>query len=272
MIKKPYIHKRIIAYVVDILIISMLASLVTMVFPKNDDYNTSLNELTSITKKYQNEEITTEEYYALYDDVNYDLTKNSVEMTIVIIAISLLYFVVYNYYNNGVTIGKRLMKIKIVSANDKELTINKYLFRTLIINSSLANIISTILLLSLSKNNYILYNNKLSTIFTVIYVLCFVFSVYRNDGRGLHDLIAGTKVIDIKNNDNKDLVKEAEVIEKQEVVENKEELNNNVKEDKNNNKDNISKKVNKKTSNNKNVSNKKNINNKSNKNNKGSDK
>lgn len=221
MTKKPNIAKRIMAYALDILIISMLASIITMVFPKNDEYDTNFNELKIITEKYQKEEINQEEYYALYDNINYKLTKNSIEMTIIIIAISLLYFVLLNYYNNGMTIGKKLMKIRIVSANDKELTINKYLLRSLIINSILANLVSVILLLSLSKEKYILYNNKISTLFTVLYVLCFIFMIYRNDGRGLHELIAGTKVIDIKNENHSEVVKEAELIEKEDGINNK---------------------------------------------------
>jgi len=38
MSKKPYIHKRLIAYVIDILIISFVSSILAMPFTKNDEY------------------------------------------------------------------------------------------------------------------------------------------------------------------------------------------------------------------------------------------
>jgi len=222
MIKKPYIYKRITAYFIDILLVAMISSAITMFFPSNDKYEASYSELMEIIEKRKNDEITEKEYVALYDEVNYDLSKNSVDTTIVIIAITLLYFVVYNYYSKGETIGKKLMKIKIVSNNDNKLTINNYLLRCLVANTALSNIVSVILILTLSKKNYILYSNKLSTAFSIIYVLCFVFILYRNDGRGLHDLLAGSIVINKKDEE----VKEAEIVSEKEEIESKEKTEN----------------------------------------------
>ena len=50
------------------------------------------------------------------------------------------------------------MKLRVVSANDKEIGINHYLLRCLLINSALSNIITIILLMFLSKDKYILIN------------------------------------------------------------------------------------------------------------------
>ncbi len=234
MSKKPYIHKRIIAYFVDILIISMLSSILALPISNNNDTMDSYNELTSIVKKYQDKEITEEEYLTLYNDLNYDLTKSTVNETIIIAIVSILYFVVLNYYYNGQTFGKKLMKLKIVSNNDNKLSINNYLIRCLIVNTTLANIITAVLILTLSKEKYLLYEGKFSTVFGVIYILCFVFALYRNDGRGLHDLIANTKVVNASDEiENK--VLEAEVVSEQKEEIKKVEENKTKKDNKNKN-------------------------------------
>ena len=61
MSKKPYIHKRIIAYIVDILIISMIATLISIPFSNNEKYEEVSKKLYNITNKYKNEEIKEEQ-------------------------------------------------------------------------------------------------------------------------------------------------------------------------------------------------------------------
>ena len=63
----------------------------------------------TFAKQYQNKEITEEEYLVLYDEISYELSRTNVTQTIVIVAVTILYFVVFNYYNSGQTLGKKLM-------------------------------------------------------------------------------------------------------------------------------------------------------------------
>lgn len=247
MKKKPMVHKRMIAYLVDILVVSVIASLISMFLPKNELYKENVKELSDVVIKYQNKEISEEEYLTLYDELNYHLSKNSVDTTIVIVIVTVLYFVLVNYYNDGQTIGKKLMKLKIVSNKESKLTINNYIIRCLICNTALSNVVSVILIMTLSKDNYLVYSNKISTAFSILYIICFVLILYRNDGRGLHDMLASSKVINAYDKEKEDDVKEAEVV--LEKVDNNKEIelkeNNKDKKEKVSKKDTKSKKNNK---------------------------
>lgn len=227
MNKKPYIVKRIAAYVLDILVVSVVAFLLTVFFPSNKEYEENYDYLLTVAKQYQNKEITEEEYLVLYDEISYELSRTNVTQTIVIVAVTILYFVVFNYYNSGQTLGKKLMNIKIVSIDNDKLTINNYLIRTLVGNTALSNIVTIILILSLSKENYMVYDDKVSTVFSVIYVFCFVLILYRNDGRGLHDLLASTKVVNVEKEVTK-VIKEAEVVKEQNELMNEVTITENV--------------------------------------------
>ena len=212
MNKKPYIHKRLIAYVIDIFIVAMISSIIIMPFSKNEEYTKKSNELYEVIEEFKNKEITEDKYLEQVNNINYELTKINVNQTIVIVIVSSLYFVLFNYYNKGQTLGKKLMKLRIVSIDDSKLSINGYVIRTLVGGTVLSNLVTVILVLTLSKENYLIYEDKLSLVFSVIYLLCFIFALYRNDGRGLHDLLAGTIVINDKKENE---IQEADIVNEQ---------------------------------------------------------
>ena len=215
MSKKPYIHKRIFAYILDILVISIVSTILVIPFSSDDEYQELSKELYEITDKYKNEEIKEEVYLEVVNEINYKLTKINMPQTIVIIVVSILYYVLFNYYNKGQTIGKKLMKLRIINNNGNDLSINNYIIRMLVINPALSNLVNIILILTLSKEKYLIYESKFSTVFGVLYLLCFIFALYRSDGRGVHDLLASTIVVNDKEEIlGKNEIKEAEIVSK----------------------------------------------------------
>lgn len=220
--KKPFVYKRVIAYFIDIMIVSALSSILSLALPKNDTYKTKMDELSKTMEKFQNKEIDKDEWTKAYEDISYDISKASISSSIIIIVVSVGYFVLFNYYNDGQTLGKKIMKLKIVSSNGNPLTINNYVLRSLIINSVLSQLISALLLCVLSKDNYLLYGSNAVSALSLICAISFVFAIYRSDGRGLHDLISNTVVISSIEDEKKEDIKEAVLVkeESQDIKEN----------------------------------------------------
>lgn len=220
--KKPFVYKRVIAYFIDIMIVSALSSILSLALPKNDTYKTKMDELSKTMEKFQNKEIDKDEWTKAYEDISYDISKASISSSIIIIVVSVGYFVLFNYYNDGQTLGKKIMKLKIVSSNGNPLTINNYVLRSLIINSVLSQLISALLLCVLSKDNYLLYGSHAVSALSLISAISFVFAIYRSDGRGLHDLISNTVVISSIEDEKKEDIKEAVLVkeESQDIKEN----------------------------------------------------
>ena len=220
--KKPFVYKRVIAYFIDIMIVSALSSILSLALPKNDTYNTKMDELSKTMEKFQNKEIDKDEWTKAYEDISYDISKASISSSIIIIVVSVGYFVLFNYYNDGQTLGKKIMKLKIVSSNGNPLTINNYVLRSLIINSVLSQLISVLLLCVLSKDNYLLYGSNAVSALSLVSAISFVFAIYRSDGRGLHDLISNTVVISSIEDEKKEDIKEAVLVkeESQDIKEN----------------------------------------------------
>lgn len=207
-------YKRVLAYLVDIMIISFVSLLLTYFVPTSENYNKLNKEFETLTIDYRNQEVTMEEYLEKGTDINYQLNKEGVPQTIVSTVLSIIYFVVLTYFMNGETLGKKLMKIKITSNNDKKLTMNNYLIRALVIDSVLMNIITIITILLFSKDIYLTSYNIISYVFSFVYIVSLAMILFSKNGRGLQDILANTKVISTETVEEKQEVLEKEIVNK----------------------------------------------------------
>ena len=207
-------YKRVLAYLVDIMIISFVSLLLTYFVPTSENYNKLNKEFEALTIDYRNQEVTIEEYLEKGTDINYQLNKEGVPQTIVSTVLSIIYFVVLTYFMNGETLGKKLMKIKITSNNDKKLTMNNYLIRALVIDSVLINIITIITILLFSKDIYLTSYNIISYVFSFVYIVSLAMILFSKNGRGLQDILANTKVISTETIEEKQEVLEKEIVNK----------------------------------------------------------
>ena len=123
------------------------------------------------------------------------MEKNSIPQMIISIIITLLYFIGFNYITNGQTLGKKLLRLKIVNIDNEKISILNYTIRTLIMYETASNLIKLIMILILSKNNYLEATSVVYTIQNVLDIAIIATVILRSDGRGLHDLLAKTKVL-----------------------------------------------------------------------------
>ena len=195
---RPLSYKRIVAYVLDLIIVTFLATMLTYFLPENREYNKSIEEYSSLLNNVTNEELTEEDFLNETNDIIYNINTNSITVNIVTTVLTISYFVVFAYFMNGQTLGKKLMKLKIVSINKKKLTMNNYLVRGLLINAILMNVLEIIFILGLNKPTYLKVNDISTYVFGIIYIVTFGMILFREDKRGLHDYLAGTKVISLK--------------------------------------------------------------------------
>ena len=140
---KALFIQRLVAFVLDILIITFVTSLIATPFVDLEKSNKLSNQSTEVMQKYIDIEIDTKTYSIEFMNISYKLARNNGILSFITIILEILYFVVFQIYRNGQTLGKMLMKIKIVSDNG-ELNMNQMIFRSLITNSILLNIITEI--------------------------------------------------------------------------------------------------------------------------------
>ena len=96
--EKAYVFPRVLAYFIDVIIISILATLLCSVLPNQENLDTLEKEYTSLQEKYLNAEIDDEEYVNQTKIITYDIDYQSVPSSIISISLYLLYFVIFQNY------------------------------------------------------------------------------------------------------------------------------------------------------------------------------
>ena len=186
--------ERLGAYFLDIIIISILLSIIGYSLPKNTvDYEQKLN---NITEKYLNSEINTQKYIDETSIILYDNQKSNILSLGISVALIIGYFVIFQYMNQGQTFGKKLFKIKVVEKESKKTpSISSGFIRSLFILNIMSGILNIIFIYILNSKTYYIGYGITYIIETLFIVVSIFFVLYREDGRGLHDIMAKTTVI-----------------------------------------------------------------------------
>ena len=192
--KKATFIGRLLAYLLDGIIVLLISSIVASGFAsrKVEDLQ---NELESAITNYTTGEITIEKYLEQTQTLTYEIEKNSIAVNVVYVVISIGYFVVFQFLNKGQTIGKKIMKIRIVNEKEENPNIGQIITRTLIVNQILPNILVIIFVVLLSKNQFLSVYSAITTITYIFIIVSSLMILYRNDKLGLHDLLSKTKVV-----------------------------------------------------------------------------
>lgn len=187
--------KRILAYLIDVVIVLLASSMLSSISylnPQLETYNKYYDEYSEKTKDYLDKKTTDDKYLQITNDYSYKLERNSVYSSVISVVTILLYFGVFQKYNNGQTLGKKLLNIRVKG----NLNVFKYLLRTAIIYNVFINVAKIILIVALDQNQYLNANKYLYILALVVEVTTIVMIMLRKDHKGLHDLIVGSEVVE----------------------------------------------------------------------------
>ena len=186
--------KRLVAFIVDVVIIAIISVVITNipgVNPTKKDYQEQLDKyVENLTK----DEVTKEESIEL----NYDLNKSGIYENSINMLISVLYFGLLPFFQEGQTIGKKILKIKIDDINGEKVSAGRYFLRAVILRNVLFVVINYSFLYTMSKELYYTASQYLSLVESSVTLVIIFMMFFRIDNRGLHDLICKTKVTDLK--------------------------------------------------------------------------
>lgn len=191
---KATFYERLASYIIDFLIVSSLLSIICYKLPDNS--STYIEEINTIYESYTNNEITPTDFADKYLDIVYNEEKKDILTPTISVILTIGYFIVFQYLNNGQTLGKKILKIQVVDKNtNKPPSILKGTIRTIFILNIASNIITIILRTCVDKNTYLMTSTILSIFNWIFLIITIVLMISKSSCRGLHDLMANTIVI-----------------------------------------------------------------------------
>ncbi len=191
---KAKLPARISAYIIDIFLISIITSLVLSVAPRSQAYEDSYEQQFNYAKKVLEGDFNTDTVDE-YAQLRYTIEKESVPFTIVACIIQLAYFGTFTFYNNGETLGKKLLKIRVNYIGDSDNSHFFFLLRAFLINGVLFSLLVLLSAYITKPNSFMLFVSVISMIHAGFMIASLVVAKLRDDGRGLHDLICSTEVL-----------------------------------------------------------------------------
>ena len=176
-----------------------------------EEYNNLVQEhesyVDTLNNYYKNGELTTKNYEKLntkvdgdyekqYKEVYYKIEKNATFYLVIYLIVVIAYFVGFNKYTNGQTLGKKLMRLRIVNSKDSssDVPIWSYIVRALVLYQLIYYITR---LIGINFMNAGMYYNVTGIVYKVqsyLEMLIIAMAMIRIDGRGPQDLLAKTRV------------------------------------------------------------------------------
>ena len=194
--------RRFASYIIDFLILSFALNLVMLIIPENKNVTKLNKQLEEVTSEYVESgvaNISASEMQKYVNDsasLSYRIDKENFLYSIIVIVIYILYYVVFQFFNKGQTLGKKLMGIRVEKENG-ELTINDFIFRSFIINSLLYSMITLVLLFTTKDVAYLYSIGILGFIQFVVMIVSALMIGIRKDKKALQDIITKTKVVEV---------------------------------------------------------------------------
>lgn len=203
---------RFIAYFIDILIISILAfvvSKINFINPNAYKYEKTYEEFAQYSNQIAQN---TSEINSIDDIITpkfknyaYSIEKYGLSYTISEVVIVVLYFSLFAYFNNGSTIGQKLMRLKVVNNDDQKPSYVTFLVRSLIVPivyspimaCVLLDVITVILVLFLNASLFFKINIILTMLICVYCYIDIIMMLTSHEGKSLHDQITNTKLVPI---------------------------------------------------------------------------
>lgn len=214
MFFKSLKYRRFSAIFLDLVLISLLTSLLfgnTISNPYYNDYKNSSKEYTELISNINPQEYSTPDGVIKFknevSDALYKTSKTNIFYYVWFVVLSLLYFVVFQYSTGGKTLGKKLYKLKVVNSDDKKnVSFFRLLFKSLFMGEFfifdgivLISILNIVGILLINDANIFFYYNAIISLLGIILEIILLVSFFKSkNSETILDKVFKTKVIEVK--------------------------------------------------------------------------
>ena len=152
---KVSFKRRLMAYIIDLVLLSILVTLTLVIFPNDKKEIKQINNnINIITEDLLNDKIDNSQYLNMYAKYNYKLEKKQIKTNVLNLIYIIFLYILVPFFAGGQTIGKIVTKIKIVNEDNTDIQFNKLIIRSLFINFLIYPIVTIPLIYLFSAKIY----------------------------------------------------------------------------------------------------------------------
>lgn len=192
---KANFKQRCIAYIIDFLFLASCLMIISNFSYKTDTVKNYEQKLDTSIEKFISHEINLKDFIKDYTEYNYRIDYNNSLKNVLNLVLIISYFMILPLFLNGQTLGKKLMKIRIVDETGGKVKISSMFIRTLIINALAYNILTFIFILFIDPNIYFISVIILSICQLILVFISSHMILYKENKLGLQDILSRSKVI-----------------------------------------------------------------------------
>lgn len=157
----------------------------------------------SLVNEYQEDVLSKDEFKEKENYYTYHLEKNYVVAYIINFVITLLYFVLFQGFTYGQTLGKKIMRLKVVTDEGERVSYKQLLIRSVFLFSIIYYVLETIAIFVVPIKYFLYIYNSLLFLNSLLSIIIIISIIISKNSKGLHGLVSKTKVIliDFKGNE-----------------------------------------------------------------------
>lgn len=190
---KTTLVKRIIAFLLDLSCLVIVFLIFKMFENPVEIFE---NKIDILNENYMVKNISLKEYFSEVAFLYKSIYLSNIHIIFLNIVYIFCYFVLLPYYNNGQTIGKKVIGIKVKGMANQNPKLNQLFIRS-IMTSGLLYLIFLILFLFLPFN-YFISISIIACLQCSLIIITILMIFVRKDRRGLHDIISKTRVLNVR--------------------------------------------------------------------------
>lgn len=189
--------KRMIAYIIDILLITSLLMLLFYFLPSDLKANKIQTEIDQIGEEYASEEMDKMTYFMTLSSLEKELDEKQALEIVINSVLIVIYYIFIPYIWNGFTPGKRIMNIKMISNDNKKINLMALFIRTFIIDGLLASLLIILGIYIIPESFYLSFVSILAILQLLALIVSYFMVKYRRDSLGLGDILSRSRVINL---------------------------------------------------------------------------
>lgn len=186
-------NKRLVAYLFDLILITVITSIVFIFIPVKKTNKIEAN-MDTLVEQYANKKISGVSYFMQMSMLEKEKSEGEIVKISVNVVLLILYYIVVPFFNQASTFGMQILHLKI-EGKDKKISLLSLFIRALLMDGLLSTLLLFFGIYVVNSKFYLSYVSILILLQLLALIVNYFMIKYRKDALGLSDILSRSTII-----------------------------------------------------------------------------